>query len=182
MKGDTWSYFSHRYMVLEPQGSWFFFLLQKFFFLLCFRWNSMTGDSNTPVVASATPIATSTSSTRPALIKIKHLSTVHLDRSNYFTWKAQILAHLQGYELLRFVEEAVTESGPSLAQQDQLLLAWLFLAISPSVLLQVTGHKTSREVWVALEEIFNTRSRSRILQLKYQLQIFAKMISHLTSM
>lgn len=74
------------------------------------------------------------SGSRPTLIKIKHLSTVRLDRTNYFTWKAQTLAHLRGHELLEFIESPVAESNPNLIQQDQLLLAWLFSAISASVL------------------------------------------------
>lgn len=59
-------------------------------------------------------------------------------------------------------------------QQDQLLLAWLFSAISTSVLPQIASHKTSHDLWTALGAIFNTRSKSRILQLKNQLQNFRK--------
>lgn len=68
----------------------------------------------------------------------------------------------------------MTETDPSLTQQDQLLLAWLFSAISPSVLPQITACKTSFDVWSALAAIFNTKSKTRVLQLRNQLQNFQK--------
>lgn len=122
-------------------------------------------------------MASSTSSgtnVRPALIKIKHLSTVCLDRQNYLVWKAHTLAHLQGYELLQFVEKPVTAIDPSLIQQDQLLLAWIFSVISATVLPQVTASRTSYETWTMLEGIFNVRSKSRIIQLQNQLRNLQK--------
>lgn len=66
-----------------------------------------------------TPTSSSGNNSRPALIKIKHLSMVRLDRSNYFTWKARTLAHLRGYELLLFIEKPITTADLSLIQQDQ---------------------------------------------------------------
>lgn len=68
----------------------------------------------------------------------------------------------------------MTLSDPSLTQQDQLLLAWLFLAISPFVLPQVTTSRTLYEVWSILEGIFNTRSKSRVIQLQNQLCMLRK--------
>lgn len=65
-------------------------------------------------------------------------------------------------------------TDPSLTQQDQLLLAWIFSAISASVLPQVTASRTSYEAWTTLEGIFNTRSKSRIIQFQNQLRTLNK--------
>lgn len=121
-------------------------------------------------------MASSSSATtpKPTLIKIKHLSIVRLDRNDYFTWKVHTMSHLCGYELLQFIEKSITVDGPSMTQQDQLLLAWLFFAISTSLLPQVIIHKTSYKLWVALGQIFNTKLRTRILHLRNQLQNFKK--------
>lgn len=100
------------------------------------------------------------------LVKIKLHSTVHLDCQNYLVWKAHVLAHLLGYELVKFVERLVAISDPSLEQQDQLLLAWLFPTFSTFVLPQVMASHTSYEAWTTHESIFNTKSKSRIIQLQ----------------
>lgn len=113
-------------------------------------------------------------STRPLLIKIKHLSQVRLGRQNYMIWKAHTLAHLCGYELLEFIEGPTTASDPSLVRQDQLLLAWLFSAITPSVLPQIAACLTSYDVWTTLEGIFNSKSKTRLIQLQNQLQLLRK--------
>lgn len=57
---------------------------------------------------------------------------------------------------------------------DQLLLACLFLAISMSILPQVTTGKTLYKVWVTLEKFFSTKSKLRIIQLQNQLRSFWK--------
>lgn len=59
------------------------------------------------------------------------------------------------------------------SQQYQLILAWLFYVISPSLLPQVTTYGMLYEVWRDLGEIFNAQSRPRI-QLKDQLACFKK--------
>lgn len=89
-------------------------------------------------------------------------------------WKAHTLAHLRGYELLHFVEKLVTEDDPSLIQQDQLLLAWIFSAISVSMLHQITASRTSHKAWKMLKGIFNTRLKSRIIHLQNQLRSLRK--------
>lgn len=119
-------------------------------------------------------ISSSGDYSRPPINKIKHLSIVRLDRNNYLVWKTHTTAHLRGYDLLYFMEKPVMVSNPSLIQQDQLLLAWLFSAISPSILPQITASRTSFEAWAMLEVIFNTRSKSRIIHLQNQLHNLRK--------
>ena len=59
-------------------------------------------------------------------------------------------------------------------RQDQLLLSWLLLSISEGVLAQVIGCSTSSEVWITLEKLFASQSKTRILQLHIQLQSIKK--------
>lgn len=107
---------------------------------------------------------------QPTIVKIKHLSAVRPDRNNCFVWKLHILSNLRGYELTEFVESNITASDPSLVRQDQLLLAWLFTAVSTPLLPLIASSHTSYEAWNILGGIFNTRSRSRIIQLQNQLR------------
>lgn len=59
---------------------------------------------------------------RRLLVKLKNLYTVKLDRTNYFSWKAQMMTHLRGNGPLRFIESEVKEDNTLVVQQDQLLL------------------------------------------------------------
>lgn len=99
---------------------------------------------------------------------------VKLDRTNYFAWKAQVLTHLRGNELLRFIETAISDDDTVAIQQDQLLLGWIFSTLTPSVLPQVTPYSTSFTVWSALTGIFNAKSKTRILQVKNRLTNYKK--------
>lgn len=85
-----------------------------------------------------------------------------------------MLAHLRDYELLQFIEKPVTLSNPTLTQQDQLLLAWLFSAITPFVLPQIAACMTSFDVWTTLEGIFYARSKTRVIQLQNQIRSLRK--------
>lgn len=117
--------------------------------------------------------STRTSKT-PSLTKIKVAATVKLDNSNFFSWKAQTVANLRGHDLLTFIEQPVDKENAVAVQQDQLLLGWLFSALSPTVLSQVASYTTSYEVWAALQGIFNIQSKSRKLQLRHELSTFKK--------
>lgn len=81
---------------------------------------------------------------------------------------------IRGYELLEFVDTPVDELDPLVVQQDQLLHGWLFSALSPSSLSQVAAYTSSHDVWSALQNIFNTKSRSRKLQLWHEPSTFKK--------
>lgn len=155
------SFNSTWYRELDP----FFFLLLFIFFSSCFS------EISCLQMASSSSFS---NTFHPPLIKIKHLSTVCLDRQNYLIWRAHTLAHLRGYELLQFVEKPVTLSDPTLIQQDQLLLAWLFSTITPSILPQVAASQTSFDAWATLEGIFNTKSKTRVIQLQNELRTLRK--------
>ena len=60
-------------------------------------------------------------------------------------------------------------------QTNQRLLCWLLFSISVSVLLpKVTGLLRTHETWKTLEMLYASQPRSRVLQLKTQLQTTRK--------
>lgn len=52
-----------------------------------------------------------------SIVKIKIAATIKLDESNFFSWKAHMLANLRGYELLDFIDAPVDKSDPLAVQQ-----------------------------------------------------------------
>ena len=54
-------------------------------------------------------------------------------------------------------------------QQDQLIMSTLLSSLTEGVLTQVVGCTTSRDLWMALERMFTSQSRARIMQIHYQL-------------
>lgn len=115
---------------------------------------------------------------------------IKLDRQNYLMWKSQVLPSIRGNELEGFInstkpcpnkflvvvaddQTAETTVNPEYAlwkKQDQLLLSWLLSSMNESVLSSVISCTTSYEVWNALERLFSSQSKARILQLRMQLQ------------
>jgi hypothetical protein len=59
-------------------------------------------------------------------------------------------------------------------QQDQLVLSTIISSLSESLIAQVVGHSTSRDVWLALERLFSSHSRARIMQIHFQLATLKK--------
>lgn len=109
-----------------------------------------------------------------SVVKIKTTAVVKLDENNFFSWKSHTLANLCGYELLDYIESPVNESDSHAVKQDQLLLGWLFSALSPSILSQVAAYVTSYDVWKALQNLYNTKSRSHELHLQNELSYLKK--------
>ncbi|CAL8085961.1 unnamed protein product [Prunus armeniaca] len=128
---------------------------------------------------SATPLASSMVS----LPNISYVVSIKLDRTNYIIWKAQFLALLKSTGLIGYVDQTnpcpsqFTSDGvtpnPAYAdwhKLDQQLLSWINSTLTPGVLSRVSRCPTARDAWISLEKRFNSQSRSRILQLKHQLQ------------
>ncbi|CAO2037247.1 unnamed protein product [Urochloa humidicola] len=62
--------------------------------------------------------------------------------------------------------------NPALRQwiaQDQQLLTYLLSTMSKEILVQVSSHEHAAPLWKAITEMFSSQSRSKILQLRYQL-------------
>ncbi|RVW60941.1 Retrovirus-related Pol polyprotein from transposon RE1 [Vitis vinifera] len=55
-------------------------------------------------------------------------------------------------------------------RQDQTILCWIYSSLTPGIMAQIIGHNTSHSAWNALESIFSSSSRARIMQLRLKLQ------------
>ena len=53
-------------------------------------------------------------------------------------------------------------------------MGWLLASISETILPRVAHYITSRDVWLALERIYASRSQARLLQLRFELQTMKK--------
>ena len=110
-----------------------------------------------------------------------------LGRDNFILWKATVLPPIRAAQLDGYLEGTLeapaktlevqkadksgteTVPNPEYARwiaQDQQVLGSLLTSLSREVLTQVVSMKTSAQVWSALEEMYSSVSRSRIIQLR----------------
>ncbi len=126
------------------------------------------------------------------ITNLPHLVTVKLTRDNYLLWKAQIVSYLKGQNVFGYVDGSIsippqaipassdgsiTIPNPAFltwVQQDQIILSALISSLTESLIAQVVGYFTSREVWMALEHLFASHSRARIMQMHFQLATLKK--------
>lgn len=100
---------------------------------------------------------------------VKKLPFVTLDRENYISWKSQASTILRGTDLLKFIEGEVDSStDPILKRQDQLILGWLFSALSPPILSQIVSLSSPAQVWKALATLFSSGSATHVMFLQRQ--------------
>ncbi|KAK6130731.1 hypothetical protein DH2020_035519 [Rehmannia glutinosa] len=139
--------------------------------------------------ASMANLSTSSS----ILTSLPHLTPLplRLDRSNFQFWKAQVLSTVRAYGLdgllfgtdlaptqfLISSDDASSSLTPVInpdytfwLRRDQLLLSWMLASISESMFGYLTRCSSSAEVWQILSQLFQTQSKARGLQLKFQLQ------------
>jgi gag-polypeptide of LTR copia-type len=89
---------------------------------------------------------------------------------------------LRGHRLIGFIDgttpqppKTVTDSSGAQSinpdfqhrhQQDQLILAWIFNSISPSLLSQLVRCETSAQVWSVITQLHSSQSMTKVLDLK----------------
>lgn len=102
---------------------------------------------------------------------MKQLKCVILDDDNYFSYKAQFTALLCVFKIVDYIEGKVAiGKGTTAEQWDQLILSWIFAAISPSILPQLASLTTSTGVWDTLNQLYSSDSEARLLHMRFQLQ------------
>lgn len=108
-----------------------------------------------------------------------------LTRENHILWKAQVLLPIRGAMLAGYLDglltppaatiTVTTDSGsqetinPAYAQwvaQDQQVLGFLLNSLSKEVLTQVASIATAVQLWAALEQMFSSQSRARIINIR----------------
>ena len=116
---------------------------------------------------------------------LAQIVTLKLSQENHLLWKAQIVPILRGHQLLGFVNgestpparliPASTAEGAEMVinpahtvwhAQDQLLLAGILSTLSPDIIARTLNFTTSAQIWAALERMYASQSRSRIMQIK----------------
>ncbi|KAA8519410.1 hypothetical protein F0562_013666 [Nyssa sinensis] len=120
---------------------------------------------------------------------LNSIVTIKLDSTNYLTWKAQISAALEVYDLLGYVDGSIpmpsekiavtTENATEMVtnpiftewkKADRHLRSAINAIIHPSLLPHVVNLQHAFEVWNALEKRLNSLSRSHIVQLRNDFQ------------
>ena len=57
---------------------------------------------------------------------------------------------------------------------DRLILSWIYSTLTPEVMVQIVGYQTSHSAWVALEKLFSSSTRARLMQLRFEFQTTKK--------
>ena len=112
--------------------------------------------------------------------------SLKLDEDNFLIWKHQVLATIDGLQLMRFLDgspsppkyvdpEAETSATVNSVylhhhQQDRLIVAWLLASMSNTMLTKMVGLNTSHQIWQKLNVYYTSQSRARIKKLKTQLK------------
>ena len=117
---------------------------------------------------------------------------IKLDRLNYMFWKSQILPAARAHDLEAFL--LITKSKPneviadssnpvvsinnleyvSWMRIDQFVMSWLLSSISEQMLGHLIHCQSLEEIWNVLEQIFSTKSKAKVLQLRLSLQTTKK--------
>jgi hypothetical protein len=114
-------------------------------------------------------------------------SVIKLLPTNYFNWKLQVEAFLDGYDLLQYLNGSllapsetvtttdatpVTTANPAYQtwrRQDRLIYGALLTTLSNEVASLVSQTKTSQDLWTLLKNTYAKASRSHLKQLKERL-------------
>jgi hypothetical protein len=158
-------------------------------FSFIFIFSMAPSDSSTSESLSSTNTTVPTSS---LITNLPHLVTVKLTRDNFLLWKAQIVPYLKGQKVFGYVDGTISmppQSIPAFSdgsitipnpafltwvQQDQMVLSALISSFTERLIAQVIGYFTSREVWIALDHLFASHSRARIMQTHFLLATLKK--------
>ncbi|UYV69068.1 K02A2.6-like [Cordylochernes scorpioides] len=94
-----------------------------------------------------------------------------LNDQNYRSWKYNTKMMLIERELWKYVTDPTPDEEASRTifnMKQEKALAMIALTISPSQQIHIMDCTTAREAWDTLEQVYEPKSRSRILQLKKQ--------------
>ncbi|XP_010418982.1 PREDICTED: uncharacterized protein LOC104704626 [Camelina sativa] len=112
-----------------------------------------------------------------------------LTASNYLMWSRQVHALLDGYDLVPFLDSAITKPDPTITKngitsansaltvwkrQDKLIYNALLGAISISVQPILSRAFTAAEIWDTLVTTYANPSKSHVRQLEHQLDGWKK--------
>ncbi|KAM1339684.1 hypothetical protein ACFX2H_038177 [Malus domestica] len=112
---------------------------------------------------------------------------IKLDRANHPLWLAQILPILKSRDLMGYVDDslvcppkhlagntAVNPAYVTWVHNDQMILNWINVSLTASVLTTIASKRTSRAIWEALEQRYASTSQNRIIFLQNELLLTKK--------
>jgi hypothetical protein len=144
------------------------------------------------IVSMATSSSSAVSASTFVVPNITSLVTTKLEGPNYMSWTTQFAPALSTHDLLGIVDGsevcpskyAVDAEGKPTStinpdflvwqKKDQFVLAWLNATLSEKVLSIVYGLTTAQQVWAHLAKRFTPTSRTRITNLRRQLQTISQ--------
>lgn len=91
---------------------------------------------------------------------MKPLKCVMLDGDNYFSWRAQFPVYSKDTSYSNMWKGRWFILWTLAEQKDQLILSWILMAVSPSILPQVAALTMSAEVWESLHQLFASASET----------------------
>ncbi|KAJ0040318.1 hypothetical protein Pint_28354 [Pistacia integerrima] len=103
-------------------------------------------DGSIPCPPITIPSSTNTSISPPITVPSSTNTSIHIPNPTYIHW----------------------------SQQDQIILSAILSSLTESLLTQIIGLTTSRDVWLALEKTFSSTSSTRILSIRFQLSTLKK--------
>ncbi|WVZ62530.1 hypothetical protein U9M48_012269 [Paspalum notatum var. saurae] len=119
--------------------------------------------------------------------------TVKLTGENFLLWTMQLFPYLRSQKLMGYIDGTRERPSPTITegegddarsvanlvfeqwyQQDQLVMSAMLSSLGDTVLAQVVGCTSAREVWRVIEQTFATASRAQIMQIRMQLATIQK--------
>src|ERR1700722_10737601 len=122
--------------------------------------------SDTPISLSSLPPLThlSTSSPHGSILNIEKLT-----EGNYSTWKFDMKLALMERGLWKMVDGNQIDYTAELRSADEKAFTQIALCVSPAMKNLLKTATTAREAWLRLEKRFESRSLSRILEIRRKL-------------
>lgn len=138
-------------------------------------------------------MASSSTAAAPAILG--QVVTEKLTKTNFVLWKAQVLAALRGAQLAGFLDNSIKPPSKMVVLQDkdgntgekvvnaaytqwvaqeQQVLSYLLMSLSREVLTQVATLTRASEVWSAIEGIYASQSRARVINTRLALSTTKK--------
>uniref|UniRef100_A0A803NUX0 CCHC-type domain-containing protein n=1 Tax=Cannabis sativa TaxID=3483 RepID=A0A803NUX0_CANSA len=111
---------------------------------------------------------------------------LRLDRSNYTFWRSLVLTAVRAYNLDGYILGTLHQppqflegniSNPEYLQWlrfDPFLMHWLMKPVSEPMLGHIINCQSSHEIWSTFAQVFASRSRARIMQVRGLLQATKK--------
>ncbi|KAA8524301.1 hypothetical protein F0562_010724 [Nyssa sinensis] len=134
-----------------------------------------------PSPSSSSLTTPSSSLPNPSFPNLSHIISVKLTSENYLLWQVQIVPYLRGQRLYKFVDGShpappcyLPDKSPNPEYEtwvdyDQMVMSALISSLSESIIAEVVGCRSARDVWLSLAKTYASTSQARVVQTQLQL-------------